>query len=366
MSIASRRTRRRVAWSCLFAALLYAAPADRAAEACAFHLYAPEKTVVDWIIQADHLVVARNDPENPFSYMVTETLRDGGRTVTIDQLVDTNTRRRFASNPDDAMLFAHDSETGGWRSVAYLTPDFRQVVDRVRADMATWQPGYAAARFEMFAGLQDNPDAEVRRLAILEIDKAPYELLRGIDLRIPPDSLLAELWTPQGYPYQSIRILLLGLSGDDMARREIHAFVDRVAEWDWANNLGAFATALVEIDGPDGVARLEKAFLANPTQPLDKLEQVVEALAIHSGVGSVALRAEIGTTLDRFLRARPEAAPLVARQFGSRSDWSQAAVLQTLLQDNRLDSATGLMAVAVYVAQARDANAKARRPGNGG
>jgi hypothetical protein len=336
------------------------------AAACAFHYTKPEKTAVDWVIETDHLVVARSDPANEFAYQVVETLRDGGRPVEISQMVDTGTRRMLAAHPGDSVLFAYDAGQGRFRSLAYLTPAYRSVIDAVQSARDTWGTGDDAARFRMFAALQDHPEPALRALALQEIDKAPYGLLRGMALTIPTDRLLADLWTVEGYPYQSIRILLLGLTDDPAARAEIHAFIDRTAPWDWANNLGAFATALVEMDGAEGVARLNEVVLSDPAQPLDKLEQVVEALAIHNGVGPDQTRAAIGQALDQLVQVRPEAAPLVARQFSSRNDWSRASGLETLVQQRRLANAADLLTVAVYVAQARGAGALTPTPAQGG
>jgi hypothetical protein len=221
--------------------------------------------------------------------------------------------------------------------------------------MATWDQGSDASRLSIFENLQDHPEPELRELALLEIDKAPYDQLRRMDIRIPVDSLLGELWTPQGYPYQPIRVLLLGLSGDDAARREMREFVERVDDWDWAENLGAFATALIELDGAAGIALLDDRMLSDLGQPLDKLEQIIEALAIHSGVGSDEIRSEISTVLDRLVRSRPEAAPLVARQFGNRQDWTMAGNLGHLVAERKFTTASDLMTVAIYLAQAKAA-----------
>lgn len=328
--------------------------ATKVAIACSFHTYKPEKTPIDLVIESDHLVIARSDPENPFAYRVVETLRDGGRDVVISQLVDSTTRKRLATNPDEGVLFAFGPERAGWRSVAYLTPGYRQVVDSVMSGMARWKAGYDPARLAIFETLQNDPDPTLRELAIREFDNAPYALLRGIDLTVPAQQLIAGLWTQQGYPYQSIRILLLGLSGEDTARGEVYRYIDRIADRDWAKNLGAFATALVELDGTDGLARLEAAILSDPRQPLDKLEQVVEALAIHNGVGTANLRAAIDATLGRLLEARPEAAALIARQFGTRQDWSQAESLAALVVAGKLPHTDDVTAVAGYVTRARN------------
>jgi hypothetical protein len=230
------------------------------------------------------------------------------------------------------------------------------VVARVLSEKDGWVKPYDAARLEIFEALQNHPEQALRDLALLEIDKAPYALLREMEIRIPVGNLLADMNTPQAYPYQPIRALLLGLSGDDKARTRLRSLIDTFfASERTTAHLGAFATALLEIDGVDGVHSLEQGMLSDDRQPLDKLEQVVEALAIHNGFGSDEMRANIASALLRMVRSRPETAPLIARQFGSREDWSQAGNLEMLVRERKLKAAADLMTVAVYVAQAKAA-----------
>lgn len=331
--------------------------APEPADACAFHTYLPERTAIDWIVDGQQVILARPDPENEFSYIMVERLRGQLESPDLTFLVDSSKRRRLAANPSDTVLFALN-DGGQWTMVAYVDSEFRAIIDTVLSKSSTWKEGYSRERFTLFEHLQDHPDPDLSSLALREIDRAPYKLLKEMDLRIPVEELRENLWTPQGYPYQPIRVLLLGISGSESARTEIYDFIDRVADWDWANSLGAFATALIELDGPDGVSRLEKTFLVNTDQPLDNLEQVVEALAIQNGVGSRDLQLAIDAALERFLDIRPEGAALVARQFSSRDDWSQAGQLQKRLGDRRLQRSTELLSIAMYVAQARRANAR--------
>lgn len=323
--------------------------------ACGFHNYLPQKTEVDKIIESDHIVTARNSIENPFQYQVVETLRDGGRDVIIPQLVDSLTRNKLVANPEEAVLFGYNSEQETWERISYLTPEFRRLTDTVLSSSDTWGPNYTAERLAVFEALQDHPDTALRMLALREIDQAPYELLQTMQVRIPDHELLDSLWSQQGYPYQPIRVLLLGLAGGEAARSEIYDFLNRVSDWSWANNLGAFATAAVEIDGVKGVDYLEEVFLSDPSQPLDKLEQVVEAFAIHSGLGTPDVVAAVGAAINRLVAQRAEAAPLVARQFGNRQNWSQATVLETVVKMRTPMNGQDLLTVAVYVAQGRAA-----------
>lgn len=354
---------RSIAAAILAAHLALAGPAV----SCAFHTVLPERTAIDRVLESDHLVLARPDPENPFAFRVTETLIDGKREVVLTDLVDSYTRRALASDPEDTVLFGYDAETAEWRRIAYISPAYRAVVERVLAERDGWVQPYDPARFEIFEALQIHPDPALRNLALREIDKAPYDVLRGIDLQIPVEELLAGMGNIQAYSYIPIRALLLGLSGDDAARAKLRSYVDTVAGWNrGTDHLGAFAAGLIEIDGTDGVNQLERQILSAPGQPLDKLEQVVEALAIHNGGGTPGMRAAIAGALDRMIGARPETAPLVARQFGGRQDWSQAARLAPLVEGRGLRSAVEMLPVAIYVAQAKGAGAIQPSGGQGG
>ncbi len=82
---------------------------------------------------------------------------------------------------------------------------------------------------------------------------------------------------------------------------------------------------------------------------------MIETVAIHSGIGSDALKHSIDPPLARLVRARPETAPLVARQFGNRQGWSHLGEQQQLVQERWLATTSDLMAVAVWGSQARAA-----------
>ncbi len=324
------------------------------AGACGFHMYAPEKTVIDWLVEGDHVVVARNAPGNPFAYVPVETLVDNGEPVAIGALVDSATRRRLALNPEDGVLFVHEPSTGRWERLAYLTPDYRDLVETVLSRRAGWTGPYDPDRFALFEGLQTHPSPAMRTLALREIDQAPYEMLRDIDLRIPVDDLLAGVRDPNGFALRPIRVLLLGLSDDPKARSALRTAIDSMGRVDTGSFiLGAYATALIEIDGAAGIARLEDAVLNNPLLGIDTLEQVVSALAIHGGSGSPDLQGEIQKTLVRLMDARPVAAAAIARQYFTREDWSQADILEPVLRSGRLADAAVVMPVAMYLAQAR-------------
>lgn len=330
------------------------APFSTMAHACAFDLTKPERTSIDWILEAETLVLARPNPQNPYSYRVVEVLRGDKDTDQVPLLVHTLNRKMLLLNPDDTVLFRQD-EDQKWIQVAYNDRAFNDLLQITLANVDMWKDGYHPSRFAVFEALQSSPTPRLRELALRELDKAPYEMLRDLEMQFSTQDLLDELWTLNGYPYQPIRVLLLGLSDDDKARKEIYAYFSRVEKWDNANNIGAFAAALIELEGTAGVAHLDKVLMSNQDQPLNKLLGVIGALAVQRGVAAPGLRQKIDHVLARMVSSRPETAPLVAQQFSAFSDWSQQEPLEILVRERRLKTAADLMVVSVYVARARGA-----------
>ncbi len=322
---------------------------------CAFDMVKPERTVIDWIVDSETLVLARPSDENPFTFDATRVLVGVDEGPPIGELVDSLIRRKLEARASDAVLFAHDSETG-WQRVAYVDESFRDILQTTLDHRLAWQNSMPQSRLDLIMALQDSSLPAHKAIVIGELDKVPYANLRALDIRISDEELLGDLWNTTGYPYQAIRALLLGLSGTPAARAEIHEFIERVTDWGWANNLGAFAAAYIELEGASGVEHLANAMLLDPAQPLDKLEQIVMAMSVHHGIADQPLKTSIQDTIDALVSQRPSAGAVVARQFSLRSDWSQTSVLEPLVRDRSV-ALGDLLTISVYVARASEADA---------
>ncbi|MGI9391136.1 MAG: hypothetical protein ACR2O1_13850, partial [Boseongicola sp.] len=194
------------------------------ASACAFDMVKPERTQIDWIVESEILALARPAETNPFAFDVSHVLVGEDEGPPISLLVDSPTRRKLAADTSEAVLFAHNSDIG-WRRVAYVDESFRGILDTVLDYRLAWQAGMPQSRLEFITALQDSKQQAHKAIVIGELDKVPYTDLRALDLRIPSEELLADLWAREEYPYQAIRALLLGLSGTPSARAEIHSFI---------------------------------------------------------------------------------------------------------------------------------------------
>lgn len=325
--------------------------------ACAFDMVKPEKTVVDWLVGADRVVLARPAPDNPFSYRVTQVLHGVDAGPEIPHLVDSVTRRRLAADDEAAVVFV-STETGAWRRVALHDDDWQLIVETAVANRRAWRAGMTIDRISFAEALQSSTVPGHRALVIGELDKVAYRDLQKFDLQIPTSELVAALTAREAQHYRAIYALLLGLRGDTAARAAIEGAVDQASEpWATPDNLGAFAAALIETDGADAVTQLSDLFFNDPAQPLAKVEQIVMAFSVHHALAEPNVQEEIDHSLFDLVQKRPEAGVPVARQFTLRADWSQSALIEPLVKTRTVSTMADLLTMSVYVAQARDAEA---------
>lgn len=342
-------------FSCLTLSTLLAATQATQAVACAFHNYAPGNSLVDRLLASDHIVLARPDPEDPGAYRAVRALEGGIADVMIPEPLDPETRTRLLANPGDSVLFARDEAYGPWMRLAYLDPAFGAVIDEVMVRLPQWELGDDLGRFAMFAPLVDHPDPELAASALREVDQADYSVLRQLPLPRDVGPALAQIDLPDEAELRPIRILLLGLSGDPRAEAYLRPAFERALRAEGAV-LGAYATALIELGGPDTAANMAREVLLDARLPVETRELVVEAFALHSQSGDAERGAAARAAIEAALAAAPELAGPVARQFGMRGDFRLSAPLADLMNARQVTTVTDMLAVGQYVMFARDGN----------
>ncbi|MEQ9694375.1 hypothetical protein [Shimia sp. SDUM112013] len=289
--------------------------------ACGFHNYAPKPGIVDQMLSAERIVLARADTANPFRYAVTQVLHGPAGDAGIPFLVDSTTRQKLSRMASDAVLFVTDPETGDWKRIAYVDSAMAPVLESILTRLPAWRYGGDLERFQMFADLVRHPDRQVRTLALRELDQADYAVLSQLSLSLDVPTMAARLGQTTERDLTPIRILLLGFSEDPLAQEIVQTGME--ANLAFAGlSLGPFATAYVEAFGVDAVGLFTGSLLAAPNVPMANKESLIEALAIHRQSGDLALGHQIITAVEDVLDAHPELAPLVARQFGARHEWA--------------------------------------------
>ncbi|MEM9630365.1 MAG: hypothetical protein AAGA50_03500 [Pseudomonadota bacterium] len=326
-----------------------------AALACSFHNYKPAKTLVDWLLNGETVVLARPDPDDQFSFKISRFFRGQSDGANIPYLVDSTSRRRLADNPEEGVVFAR-SVAGDWVRVLYLAADHRVLVNTILQNADDWRSEqFHPERFATFADYQDHPNRDLSRLALQEIDRVPYPMLRTLQVRVPEMELLKSLRNWNDYSYRPINFLLLGLTKSSVARSIVNDQIEIMQDLDNSQNLGAVATALIELEHARAIEKLDRLYLSNRSQPLAKLEAIVEAMAIRNSLGSKETRLAILQALKGFVAERPDGAAMIARHFSTRQDWSFGNYLEDLLKMPDTLTPSSRLVVSVYVAQSRAA-----------
>ena len=324
---------------------------------CGFHNYAPQPTLVDRLLGSDEIVLARSTPNNPFRYEAYEALEGRLGSSEIPLLVDSSTRRRLALDADAGVLFARDGAYGPWQRLAYVDAAMAPILRTVMARLPSWEIGDEIDRLQYFSTLIEHPDDSIHKLALRELDQADYSVLRNLDVTIEPRRLRARLNQPNDAEYKAIRILLLGLSGDTQLRDGLEKGVEYSVRSEGAY-LGAYATALIELAGPDAVESLAANYLTNQEISLFARELLIEAMALHGGTDDLDLETSILQAINSALWIEPGLAGAAARQFGSRGNWSLKDVVQVLLEEGTVLDMADKQDVAQYVALAQESIAQ--------
>lgn len=301
------------------------------AGACAFHTVPPQPSMVDLALMAEDVAVLDGSG--------VAAVWKGSAAGALDAMPDVA----------EPVLMARPDPYGPWEVLGPLTPALTRVLRTALDQSDRWLYEGDAARGAFFAGLMTHPAPEVRTLALRELDLLNYGLLRAV---IVPG---AAVDVPPDYDLTAIAALLDGLIGGPQAvARQTAAVRAALDDPDWGRVLGAHAVALVEAAGPDGVATLDRLVLRDPARPPEQVELVVEALAIQRTEGDPALRPAIDAALAALIAERPETAGGVARQLGTRADWSQRDALREALSSRSVPLGADMITISAYVGAALD------------
>jgi len=273
----------------------------QAAHACAFHGYTPSATLVDLLLDTEQVVIAKLAPSNAEKLVPVETLLGptvSEITIAPSALVSSSLRQGSV----DSVLLARDGAYGPWREITLLDDPVRTLVKQIIARQSTWQLGGNTDRAQMFA-----------RLVLQELDRAPYRVLKGADIPTVRD-LAAEI-DVQDSSLRPIRILLAGLSGDQAFVPHVETGLDQAVRYDVAYT-GAYATALIELTGTDGVSLIRDRYLVDTSLPDVTRDRLIQALAIQYGSSDSNTRQFITQEVAALSRNVPGFREAAALQFG--------------------------------------------------
>ncbi len=334
----------------LILAQLFTAPAI----ACSFHVNLPDLSVGDRIIQASHIVLAREDQDKPFTFDPVISLKGDAENLEIPLLVDSVTRKRLAANSGDFVLISKSAVDDEWRRLAYVRNQDRELFEDMVTAARNWVESQdASSRFDFFATLHDHPQATLRKIALTELDKIPYQHLRTMPVRLSAADINSKLNSRYEIPWVPIRILMLGILGDEASRAIIRKAIAYIENSGFQNNLGAWATAYIEVDGAEAVDQLTQKFLLNGATKPKSVEELLTAFSLHGSADNPELKLAIDAGLEQMVAASPQMAVSIARIFGAQQDYSKSDLLLKTMNSGALRTPSELLVVASYLSLAQ-------------
>ena len=333
-----------------------------AALACMVCIPFPEGTAVDDLLAADTVVLARENPDKPFSYLAIETLSGELDEPAIDLFVDSTTRRKLSLDPEYSMVLlrtinsrpAKPGDRYQWRAIGFASDAYETVVRGTLANASRWQERTGQQhRYDFFMQQLASPEREVQKLAYLEVGKAPYEVIRKADAWVAPDKVREFLDDPLYLEWRRLYILLLGVNASDADAAEVRKTMANVSHFKRTLNLSAWATALVEVDGRAGIEWLDANYLSNSERSQAEVLETLKALSTQGSIPFSELRPYIADSYRNLIETHPQLAGWAARDMASWQDWSLAQNLAALRgSETQLDGPSNF-AIDYYLGRAR-------------
>ncbi len=274
--------------------LLASAPKSEACQVC---VPFPGESLADRILAAEHLVLARENPDQPFTLQAIRTIRQGDPVPPpLELFLDSSTRRQLSLDEDLSILCEWSPGTGKWRRLALNSRSLAPVVEAILQNREAWEVD-PAARVDYFAGYLAHEASVLSDLARIEVYRAPYDQLIRYADRIPREVLLERLANPRLMEWHGLDILFLARTGIPEDQELIREKVENDARWPVASQRTAWAIALIEIDGMAGIERISQLYLNGPDRSPEDIAAIREAFRIHAEHGRPELRDPIANAI---------------------------------------------------------------------
>lgn len=283
------------------------------AQACQICVPYPKESAADHLLAARTVVLARENPDKPFSYVATKVLKGKGSSE-IDLFLDSSTRRMLAAYPERSVALVEllDGDTSEWKRIGTADAEIEVLMRKILASGSAWE-GNPRSRVDFFAKLLGHKNLQLRTLAHLEVGRAPYAQIRQLGDVLPREEIRAFLKNYRYAEWHPLYILLLAQNpeADDLAT--IAKSFRSAARFSTTDRLAAWATAWIEIGGEEALTEIDRSFFQKAGRSDEELREVVLALSIHGTNGHTKLRDRIVASYEELLVNYPALTPQVAK-----------------------------------------------------
>jgi hypothetical protein len=322
----------------------------RSADACQVCIPMPVKTLADRLLEADALVLAREDPERPFHYVTVKVLKGDPGDTPIDAFLPSMNRRVLARYPQRHMLLARSGPESGWSPLGITDGEYERFVRRILGHAGSWKPMESdnPQRLAEFAPLLGNADSRLHETAYLEIARAPYTDIRRIATEIPIETVRGMLDDPRYLEWRSLAILMLAESKRPADLERIRTILNDKQRIGSTSNLAAWATAYLAIEGESGLEDIEQWYLTRPGRSREELKEIVKALSVYA-TAEAALRDPVAEAYGRLLEVHPSLASDVTHDLIAWRRWDFAERIREIRKTIRKQDPLAAYALGMYL-----------------
>jgi hypothetical protein len=277
------------------------------AQACQICVPIPTESAADHILAARTVILAR---EAAFAYQPVEVLKGKAPEAKIDLLVDSATRRLLAANPERSVLLV-ESPNGEWRRIGLADAEVKSITRKVLVSGVKWE-AEPRSRVAYFSNLLNHANPQLRKLAHLEVGRAPYDEIRRLGEALTREEIRTFLADLRYMEWHPLYILLLAQNPDAEDRATIVKSFRSAARFRTTTRLAAWATAYVEIEGEKAIAEIEQTFFKTGERSVEELREVAKALSVHGSNGDKNMRDRIVKAYEVLVANYPSLTPQVA------------------------------------------------------
>lgn len=340
------------------AAVLVLIPPIPPAQACLICLPVPTTSPVDYLLGADLIVVAREDPGAPYWLTPIEILSGDPTDIDRSFFLEAPLRPGPSLNRNREVICAYGSPLGesqpGWARVGDANADLSLLVAEIMQNREQWElhPEKRATYFSRYLGHRNQ---QIRMLAHLEVARAPYDQIREFKGILTFAELRSSLQNFRLTDWHPLYILLLAQSGQAEDLTLISGKVRSAAETGLSLHLAAWVTGWLEIEPESAFQFLERDYLSGNPRDTAEIRAIFRALSVHGNRGHQYLRERIAKGYRAILHQQPQMAPGVANDLMNWQQWGLADSLRpiTASPPPGMDQAS-LLQIHAYLRKAQD------------
>lgn len=339
-----------------FAGLVFGFASNLPLQACQICLPIPTTSAAEYLLEADVVVLAREDPRKPFSLRTVEVLKGDPGEAKMELFLDSQSRRMLSFYPQRKIVCVYQSSgsNSGWLRIGTADSAFGPLVREILDRESGWKDR-PKERVNYFAKYLGHKNPQVRTLAHLEVARSLHDEIKNFAGIIPTEDLRTFLKNFRLYEWHALYILLLAQSGEEQDHKLIVERVRSAERIGTVLQLAAWATGWIEIGKEAALDFLHERYLKNPDRPAEEVRPILAALSVHGSRGHTRLRDRIVEGYRSALENYPILAPQIVTDLFAWKRWDLAEPVAAIVNapPPKLDRAA-LLQLRAYARQAEE------------